>query len=76
MYHDFLASPELALECLRQESHVNYRKAEHHRLALHTMVSRPSSFSALFSVVKERLSRSYLWLKLKPKLASMSVSSR
>jgi hypothetical protein len=77
MYPDFLASPDLALECLRQETHLQHREAEHCRLVLHAMTSRPSSLSLLHHAVKAILSRSYLRLiKLKPELVSMPTSSR
>jgi hypothetical protein len=76
MYPDFLASPELALECLRQENHINDRQAERYRLALHTTVSRPSGLTALLSAIKAILSRCYLRLKLKPELDSLPASSR
>ncbi|ETW92424.1 MAG: hypothetical protein ETSY1_43685 [Candidatus Entotheonella factor] len=76
MYPDFLASPELALECLRQEHHMQRRQAERYRLALYTMDSPPFSFAAWRRAVTALLSRSYRRLKLKPELASMSASSR
>ncbi|ETX06615.1 hypothetical protein [Candidatus Entotheonella palauensis] len=76
MYPDFLASPDLALECLRQEHHMHHRSAERYRLALYAMSSRPSGLSVLLSAVKAMLSRSYRRLKLKPELASAPASSR
>lgn len=77
MYPDFLASPELALECLRQETHMHRRDAERARLALTAVTSPPAGLSALLGAFKVMLSRSYLRLtKLKLELASMPTSSR
>lgn len=76
MYPDFLASPELALDCLRQEHHIRHREAEHDRLTRHSMASRPSSLTALWRAVKTIRSWCYLRLKPKPKLTSIPASSR
>lgn len=77
MYPDFLASPDLALECLRQEHHIHRREAERARLALSTMAPQPSGLSALLHRLKVMLSQPDLRLiKLKLELASMPTSSR
>ncbi|PON14153.1 hypothetical protein C2W62_30585 [Candidatus Entotheonella serta] len=77
MYPDFLASPDLALECLRQETLTQHREVERARLALDTMASKPSGLSVLLGTFKAVLSRSCIRrLKLKPELASISTPSR
>jgi hypothetical protein len=74
MYPDFLALPELTLECLRQESHINACKAECYRLARYTMGPRPSGLTTVRSAIKAVLLRAYLRLKPKPGPNSLPAS--
>lgn len=76
MYPDFLASPELALECLRQEHRMAHRESERSWLALQAAASPSLSLSVLLSALKVIRWWSYRRLKLKPELASMPASSR
>lgn len=75
MYPDFLASPELALACLRQENRIRHREADQRRLALHATASRPVGWPTVIGAVRAILNRSYWRLKLKPELGSMTASS-
>jgi hypothetical protein len=75
MYPDFLASPELALECLRRENHVARRQSERYRLA-QLAAAPPSHFLARFGAAIARRFRSAPRLNRKPELASMPASSR
>jgi hypothetical protein len=75
MYPDFLASPELTLECWRQENHINACQAERYRLARYPMGPRPSALTAVRSAVKVVLSWARLRLKPKPGMHSLPASS-
>ncbi len=76
MYPDFLASPELALDCLRQEHRVRSRNADQCQKALLVEASQPRGHSSLLGIVKAILVRPYLRLKPKPELVSITASSR
>ncbi len=76
MYPDFLVSPELALDCFRQEIRVRDRDADRERQARHAKASPSSGHSSLLHMVKAAFNRPYLRLKPKPELASMAASSR
>ncbi len=52
MYPEFLASPHLALECLRQEQLMHHRDVERARLALDTVASKPSGLSTWLSCLQ------------------------
>ena len=73
MYPDFLASPELALECLRREHHATHRNAERRRLAA---ASPPASLFARFGAAIARRFWPRPRLNRKARLASMSASPR
>jgi len=76
MYPDFLATPELVLECLRQDNLITYRNAERQRLVQQATGLQPTRLSARFSTVIARVSRSYTRLQQKPKLTSMPAATR
>jgi hypothetical protein len=73
MYPDFLASPELTLECWRQENHINACQAARYRLARYTREPRPSGLTTLLMAIKAVLLR-YLRLKPKPSFDSLPAS--
>jgi len=73
MYPDFLASPELTLECLRQEHHINACQAERYRLARYTRGTRSSGLTTVLMAVKAVLLR-YLRLKPKPSFDSLPAA--